>query len=312
MKTSDSKGGSLPRLDLNSPAMARKRRIRAFRGRLTGWLVSVGGLAVLATITLIFFYLAYIVLPIFKPASVDFNDPVYKDAQLGTQAPLLFWVEDQNKLAMRLRSDGVLHFVDLDSGKQTTQMSLLLPEGTQITAVGEGPLGTHQTVVGLSNGQALVFELSYQVSYPNGVRAVTPQLSYPFGDQPIDLDPEGRALQKIGMSARGTTNLLLVGAHDQSLSAVRISATQNLMTGEATTNSTRVELPVVDQPIKALLMDPRQIWLYLITGKSTAQVYDMRNSTLQGTYELLPKGGEVTAVKPLLGGISLLVGSSTG
>lgn len=46
------------RIDFNTPALQRKRRIRALKDRLTRWYVLVGGLAVLAAITLIFFYLA--------------------------------------------------------------------------------------------------------------------------------------------------------------------------------------------------------------------------------------------------------------
>ena len=46
------------RLDFNTPALQRKRRIRALKDHLARWYVSIGGLAVLGAITLIFFYLA--------------------------------------------------------------------------------------------------------------------------------------------------------------------------------------------------------------------------------------------------------------
>lgn len=42
------------RIDFNTPAMVRKRRVRALKDRLTHWYVAIGGLAVLAAITLIF------------------------------------------------------------------------------------------------------------------------------------------------------------------------------------------------------------------------------------------------------------------
>lgn len=48
------------RIDFNTPELQRKRRMRALKDRLTRWYVLVGGLAVLAAITLIFFYLAYV------------------------------------------------------------------------------------------------------------------------------------------------------------------------------------------------------------------------------------------------------------
>ena len=59
------------RIDFNTPELQRKRRLRALKDRLTRWYVLVGGLAVLAAITLIFFYLAYVVLPLFQGAGHD-------------------------------------------------------------------------------------------------------------------------------------------------------------------------------------------------------------------------------------------------
>lgn len=313
MKTSDpAEEAVVQRLDFDTPAMHRKRRRRALRDRLTGWAVSVGGLAVLGTITLIFFYLAYMVVPIFRGASVQFAEPVQADRALPQEAPLLLWIEDQNKLAMRLDASGLLRFFEIDSGKAVTQLALPLPQDTRITSVGQGPAGAQQAVVGLSNGQALVFQLNYQVSYPDGVRQVSPQLVFPFGQQPLDLEGQKRPLQQVALALRGASSLLLVGAHDHQLSALRISATQNLMTGETRLQSQRLNLPSVAEPVKALLLDPRQTWLYLVTGKANAEVFDLRNGKLQGHYRLLPGDAEVTALQPLLGGISLMVGGSDG
>lgn len=59
------------RLDFNTPALQRKRRRRALQDRLARWYVSVGGLAVLGAITLIFFYLAQVVLPMFQGAELS-------------------------------------------------------------------------------------------------------------------------------------------------------------------------------------------------------------------------------------------------
>ena len=59
------------RLDFNTPALQRKRRIRALKDHLARWYVSIGGLAVLGAITLIFFYLAQVVLPMFQGAELE-------------------------------------------------------------------------------------------------------------------------------------------------------------------------------------------------------------------------------------------------
>ena len=48
---------SSSRIDFNTPELQRKRRLRALKDHLTRWYVFVGGLAGLATITLIIFFL---------------------------------------------------------------------------------------------------------------------------------------------------------------------------------------------------------------------------------------------------------------
>ena len=58
-------------LDFNTPALRRKRRIRGLKDRLAGWFVSIGGLTVLGAITLIFFYLAQVVAPMFQGADLE-------------------------------------------------------------------------------------------------------------------------------------------------------------------------------------------------------------------------------------------------
>ena len=63
------------RIDFDTPVLQRKRRIRALKDRMARWYVSIGGLAVLGCITLIFFYLAYVVAPMFGGADLEAREP---------------------------------------------------------------------------------------------------------------------------------------------------------------------------------------------------------------------------------------------
>ena len=88
---------------------------------------------------------------------------------------------------------------------------------------------------------------------------------------------------------------------------------ENLMTGEVTLSEERLSLPQIAEPIKALIIDPRQLWLYVINGRATADVFDLRSNSLNGRYKLLHDGKlEVSNATPLLGGISLMIGDSGG
>ncbi len=306
-----SANSDVQRLDFNTPALQRKRRIRAFKDKLARWYVSIGGLAVLGAICLIFFYLAQVVAPMFQGAELDARD-VQQPAWLADAGePLLLAMEEQNKVAMRLGSDGAVRFFSVPTGDLLRTVELPLPAGSQIVSVGQDTPGNRRMVLGLSNGQVLIAEHNYKVSYPEGKKTITPQLDYPFGEQPLNLDPQGRPIEHAGISLNGST-LMVAGATNGALHALKIVSTENLMTGEKSLEEERMDLPQLSEPIKALRIDPRHMWLFAVSGRASVDVFDLRRKQLNGRYKLLGGKGEITTVASLLGGISLMVGDSNG
>jgi phosphate transport system permease protein len=296
-------------LDFNTPALQRKR---ALKDRMARWAVSIGGMAVLGAITLIFFYLAYVVLPMFQGASMDSRKPVQVAWLNEAAAPLLLTLEEQNQMAMRLDQSGKVQFFDAKKMQPLSNVQLPIPAGAEIVSVGQDQPGSNRVALGLSNGQVLVFEHAYKITYPNDVKTISPSVEYPFGEAPIGLDPQGRALEHVGLSLSSGT-LMLAGSTGSELHVLSLGREENLMTGEVTLSEERVALPQIAEPIKALIIDPRQMWLYVINGRATADVFDMRSNSLNGRYKLLADGKlEVSNVTGLLGGISLMVGDSSG
>ncbi|HSC84350.1 MAG TPA: ABC transporter permease subunit [Pseudomonas sp.] len=299
------------RLDFNTPALQRKRRMRALKDRLARWYVSIGGLAVLGAITLIFFYLAYVVMPIFAGAEVTARPTLQPSWLAGRGEALLLAMEEQNKVAMRLERSGQVQFFDLKSGSVLKDYQLALPSGSSIVSVAQDQPGSQRVALGLSNGQVLVFQQEYKVTYPDNVKTINPGLRYPFGEAPIVLNEQGLPIEHVALSENGET-LMLAGSSGAELQLLAISREENLMTGESSLEQTRIALPQIAEPVKALIIDPRQQWLYVINGKATADVFDLRSKSLNGRYNLLHGEAEVSTVSPLLGGISLLVGDSQG
>ena len=306
-----SANSDVQRLDFNTPALQRKRRIRALKDKLARWYVSIGGLAVLGAITLIFFYLAQVVAPMFQGAELEAREAQQPAWLADAGEPLLLAVEEQNKVAMRLGSDGAVRFFSVPTGELLRTVELPLPAGSQIVSVGQDTPGNRRMVLGLSNGQVLVAEHNYKVSYPEGTKTITPQLDYPFGEEPLNLDPQGRPIEHAGISLNGST-LMVAGATNGALHALKIASTENLMTGETTLEEERMDLPQLSEPIKALRIDPRHMWLFAVSGRASVDVFDVRRKQLNGRYKLLSGKGEITTVASLLGGISLMVGDSTG
>ena len=306
-----SANSDVQRLDFNTPALQRKRRIRALKDNLARWYVSIGGLAVLGAITLIFFYLAQVVAPMFQGAELEARK-AQQPAWLATAGePLLLAVEEQNQVALRLGNDGQARFFSVQTGELLRSVELPVPAGSHIVSAGQDTPGNRRIVLGLDNGQVLVAEHNYKVSYPNGQKTITPQLDYPFGEAPLQLDPQGRPITHAAISLNGKT-LIVAGSTEGELQALRIAATENLLTGETSLERQRLQLPQLSEPIKALRIDPRHMWLFALSGNASIDVFDLRRKQLNGRYKLLSGKGEITTVSWLLGGISLMVGDSSG
>jgi phosphate transport system permease protein len=306
-----SANSDVQRLDFNTPALQRKRRVRALKDNLARWYVSVGGLAVLGAICLIFFYLAQVVTPMFQGAELDARDAQQPAWLADAGKPLLLAMEEQNQVALRLGDDGVVRFFSVQTGESLRTVELPLPADSRIVSVGQDTPGNRRMVLGLSNGQVLVAEHNYKVSYPEGKKTITPQLDYPFGEAPLNLDPQGRPIEHAAISLNGKT-LMVAGATDGALHALKIASSENLLTGEVSLEEERMALPQLSEPIKALRIDPRHMWMFAVSGRSSVDVFDLRRKQLNGRYKLLAGKGEITTVASLLGGISLIVGDSVG
>ena len=301
------------RIDFNTPELQRKRRMRALKDRLTRWYVLVGGLAVLAAITLIFFYLAYVVLPLFQGAELTSKKalaPTWLQQDAGK--PLMIALEEQNLVGMRVSDKGQALFFDTKTGNELKRADLPVPAGTQVTSISADQPGSPLVVLGLSNGQALVFHHTYKITYPDNKKSITPGIDYPYGEQPFVLDEQGRALEHVSVNVNGDT-LLLAGSTGAHLQVLELTRTENMMTEEVTTEQNRIELPQMTEAVKNIFIDPRQQWLYVINGRATADVFSLRDKSLNGRYKLSESGDtEITATAQLVGGISLIIGDSKG
>ncbi|KGS11196.1 phosphate ABC transporter permease, partial [Pseudomonas coronafaciens] len=122
----------------------------------------------------------------------------------------------------------------------------------------------------------------------------------------------GRAVEHVTVSA-DADSLKVAGSTGTQLHVMSLAQKENLMTGEMTREQTRIELPQTSAVIKAIYIDPRQHWLYVINGRAQADVFSLRDHSLNGRYKLLEDGtAEITASAQLVGGISLIIGDSRG
>ncbi|AKX44864.1 phosphate ABC transporter permease [Thiopseudomonas alkaliphila] len=296
-------------IDFDTPALKRHRRMRKLKDHLTRWYVTVGGLAILAAITLIFFYLGSVILPMFQGAELQQEQPQAIAWSQDSQG-LYLAIEEQNQVGLRLNQQGQAQFFNAQTGQLLESINLALPADAEVTAIAQDQPGSRTLALGLSNGQVLVVEHNYKVSYPNNVKTIQPSIDYPYGEQALTL--ADTTLDTVGMSA-SSNGLVLVGSVGAAVHALKITRDENIMTGEVTLADEALTIPTMDAAIKQLLIDPRHQWLYVFSGNSTLDVFDLRRNTLNGRYKMANQADtQITASSFLLGGISLLVGDSKG
>ncbi|WP_408004440.1 ABC transporter permease subunit [Pseudomonas schmalbachii] len=213
---------------------------------------------------------------------------------------------------MRVAANGEVVFFSLKTGDELSRQSLKLPAGSHVVSIAEDQPGHPLIALGLSNGQVLVFKHTYKITYPNNQKTITPHVEYPYGEAAIVLDSQGRPLEHVAL-ASGDESLVLAGSSGNQMLVLSLTSQENMLTGETTLEQEQIELPQIAEPVKAIYLDPRKQWLYVINGRAHADVFDLHSRQLNGRYKLLDDASaEVTASGQLLGGISLMIGDSTG
>ena len=300
-------------VDFNTPAMQRHRAMRHFKDHFTRWYVAVGVLGVIVAVLLIFLYLLYEVLPLFGGAEIEERERYSASWVQADDPPLMLAMEEQGEVAIRVARSGQVSFFNARDGKAVLQQQLPIPAGAQVTSFNVETPNSRRFVVGLSNGQVLIAQHDYKVTYPDDVRLITPSLNFPYGQEAITLDEQGRALDQVAMSS-DSNGLTLAGSIGSDLVATSVSIKRNMMTGAETRSESRLALDPAQGEVTRILIDPLRQWMYVVNGEQHIDVLALRKKgELNGRYKVVEgMGTSITSVNLMLGGISLIVGDSSG
>lgn len=302
---------SLP-IDFRSVAAQRHRYWRGVRDTATRYLMAFGGIAVIAAIVLIAFYLLYVVMPLFYPARLD------KQAEYALPGPsaatLYYALEEQREIGMRLSADGQVTFFRTKDGSEIATKHLAGRRGATVTAFGAGDPAQGAFVIGLANGTAVLARQKYDTSFAAGTRSITPSLEFPLGETPITIDPQHRALQSIAMQYDGDQATIVALTAASRLLLVNLALTRSLLGGTPELTRTRSEISV-DSPIHHPILDVSQRTLYFADEAGFIYYYDVTRKDapqLVQRVTAVPGGTQITSLEFLSGGISIVVGDSRG
>ncbi len=282
--------------------------------------VIAGGLGIIFAIALIFFYLLYVVYPLFISATaVPVAEYSVPESNLGKT--VLLEIEEQNEVGARFTNEGQVIFFSVTTGKTIAIESVKVPQAVQIVSFSQGsPINEGAVIYGLSDGKVIIVKHQYKVTYPNNVKLITPSLSYPMGETPLVIDDTGVALEKIAVRIgdKSSTIVAKTASNNSGGSKIRLShfeKEQSLFSDEATITRTDA---IVDYPattVKNILIDKEEQNLYLFTANGTLAVFNILDKSapkLINEQILVSQGDTITSTAFLNGDLSIMVGDSSG
>jgi len=298
--------------DFNSQKALRHRHWRNIWDVLTRYLMAVGGIGVIIAIVLIGFYLLYVVLPMFKPAHIERVGAYDLPGDDRTQT-LFYAMEEQHEIGLRLTADAVALFFNTRTGEVLKRRDLPGKGDRSVTAFAAGAPSQQLFALGLDDGRVLLARHQYRVTYPDDVRLITPQVDFPFGEAPLEIGSP-TAIEMLSAQWDGEQATVVAGGGGPQIKLLNILRRESLLGEEMEVEYLQGEITYPHQ-LTHMALDVEQRELYLADEEGYISYYDVSDKTsprLVQRVRAVKKGARITSLAFLSGGISILVGDSSG
>lgn len=277
---------------------------RTLKDRIARHLVQMGGIGVIIAILLIFFYLVYVVVPMFSSADMAESHSYALPDEANT---LFLGVEEQGQISVRFTDDARVIFFTTETGETVAEKQLDLP--ASITSVASK---TDRVFLGLADGTVLAVRYRFDVSYPDNVRTLTPALEFPLGEEPVVLDESGQALTQLSFHVSNDSAGIAVITADNRLLFARYTREESFLSDSITTE---LESRSETRPagiISNIVLEPGLSHLYASGKGGVLHHYTLSEDGFDDVPVKHKFKHEIENLELLLGGTSLMVGLNNG
>ncbi len=288
----------------------RFEKFRLLKDRIFSYVMGLGGVAVIAAITLIFVFLFYSVFPLFTEAKV--GDAKYY-APESSDDILYLALEEYAEIGLKVKSSSGYTFFDTGSGDNLLTGKILSENTSSLTAFSKGDLRTRVLLLGTSNGYAHVIRPDYDISYPNDLRQITPSMTSLF--DPVLVDDSFAPIRLItGQSVEDETTIVAVSS-DADVSILGLSVESSFLEEETSVSIERSALNFEGKMISQVAVDVEQRNLYVLFSDGTLELYDVADKTAPSLIDRVKAASgeaKVTTFEFLSGGLSIIIGDNAG
>lgn len=237
---------------------------RRVKDKLARYGVTAGGIFVLVTLVLIFFYLLYVIMPIFASVRVTSEQAF---TATFSEPPAAIRINEQNDLAYRLSTRSTLSFLPL-AGAQAGQILSQVQIMAQPTSVARTLPREDVFAYGNATGQVALFKPVFRRVYAeSGQQALLPNrpdVIYPLGRAPIQLDPQQQPLIQLAASLRDSQGVIAGITADQRLRVATFEKTTRLQHQQETWQSQFFAVDGLPARVDALAVTPDARTLYAL------------------------------------------------
>ena len=283
--------------------------LRKWKDKAATVSITAGGSGVLIAILLIFFYLLYEVLPLFGSASIEARDRV---ASALSGSPAYLAVEEQAEVGFAVDHAGTAVFLDIATGEALLTESLVEPP--PLIVRGESAASRKFAVVE-QGGAVTFFSHEYQLTYPDGVRLITPRIERHWDSMDIELPVT--ALADLAFQDGEEAMTIAYVGDDGIPGVIAFDKEEDFLSGETSLEQRDVSLPALDQ-VARVFVGAQQRWLYVIGRAGDYTVVDLKRTSngdvqaVADTGRLFADSSSLSMAEMLLGGYSLLSSSTSG
>lgn len=286
---------------------------RLLKDKLAKYGVMTGGVMVLCALLLLFFYLLYVVAPVFQSAHIK---PRQSSITTPTQYSAL-GIEEQSEFVYAITDSGQFDFYSLAEQRQIKSYQSQL-RGDPIAF---SQSIAQQSLYAFTNnsGQVTVVKPFFKVDFTDGKRQQIPVIHYPFGKQPVQLDnTEVFTVEQLALAQDEDTLGILYQTQDHRSFFTKIEPDKFTFLATPTgKRQTTVELVGVTDRAKYLFLSPDLTRAFMLTDTS-GFVFNLSHlNKVELLYQFSldrreSHGAELTAANLHSGANSILLGYSDG
>ncbi|MFO0948415.1 MAG: ABC transporter permease [Planctomycetota bacterium] len=326
---------------------ARKRQTRwsvRVADRAARSLITIGGIGTIVAVSTIFVFLAWVVVPLFLPASSEPFPviPLSKESAGGGEV-LHVAMDEQQVMGMLVRNNGVIESFRTNDGELLERRALF--DGRKITSSSFSIDGT-SAAFGFEDGSISLAKFMFVASFHPTAELPQEYRGMQIGERKIwnqgvvqRIDDEQFRLHSLKVeigasvsssakspitlldhSIRASGTILASYAGDGRVRIALLKERKNAITGKKTSGRAESEI-VLEESVKpsSVLVSGLGDNVYILESKGRMLRYDTRNPAKPVLRESLPlfangqgSGTQVTAAGFLVGKTTLVIGNSAG